>query len=261
MRIVSWNVNSVRARLGRLVALLGRHAPDAVLLQETKTVDETFPFAELASAGYRAEVSGQKGYNGVAILARQPMTQVQRGFPGDPTPEQRRVISAEVAGVRLVNVYVVNGKSPRSESFKVKLAWLEALRRWVGEVFDPAAPLVIAGDFNIAPDDRDVHDPEYWRGRLLCTDEERARLRALLDWGLSDLLRVNDDQPGRFTWWDYRHGAFNKDRGLRIDLALGSAKVAARVSSVQVDRAERDPASAEEKPSDHAPLIVDLAEA
>jgi len=256
MKLITWNVNSIRQRLPRLLALLERHRPDLVCLQETKTVDETFPVAALEQSGYHAAIHGQKGYNGVALLGRQPVEAVARGFEGDPTPDEARVISARLGDLQLVNVYVVNGKSPSSESFAVKLRWLEALRGWLERRFDAQQPLVIAGDLNVAPDDRDVHDPELWRGRLLCTDDERARLRALLDWGLSDLFRRHHDEGGHFSWWDYRQGAFRRDRGVRIDLVLGSPPIAARCVAVEIDRAERDPGNGEGKPSDHAPVIA-----
>jgi exodeoxyribonuclease-3 len=258
MKLITWNVNSIRQRLPRLLALLQRHRPHLVCLQETKVVDQSFPFAALEQSGYHAAVFGQKGYNGVALLARQPLAAVARGFEEEPTPGEARVIAGRLGDLQLVNVYVVNGKSPGSEAFAVKLRWLEALRRWIERQFDPGQPLVIAGDFNVAPDDRDVHDPELWQGRLLCTDDERLRLRALCDWGLSDLFRLHHDAGGHFSWWDYRQGAFRRDRGVRIDLLLGTAPIAARCVVAKIDRAERDPGNGEGKPSDHAPVIATL---
>ncbi len=258
MKIISWNVNSVRARLDRLLALLERHRPDVLCLQETKATDELFPADVVRAAGYHAAVHGQKTYNGVALLTREPVADVIHGFPGDPIPEQARVISAHVGGVRVVDVYVVNGKEVGDPKYDLKLAWLDALTAWIRDAHDPATPLVITGDFNIAPGDRDVHDPERWKDRVLCSDPERARLTEMLDWGLTDLHRRVAPDEQVFTWWDYRGGAFPRDHGLRIDLALGTAPVAERVTAVTVDREERKKTSGEGNPSDHAPLIVEL---
>ncbi len=258
MRLVTWNVNSVKARLPRLLALLRRHQPDVVCLQELKATEEAFPHEALAGCGYQAAVHGQKAYNGVALLARAPLRDVQRGFPGDPAPEQARVISADVGGLRVCSLYVINGQEVGCEAYALKLAWLDALLAWLRRDHDPARPLVLAGDFNIIPDDRDAHDPERWRGQNLFSEPERERLRALLGWGLRDLLRQLTDAPGHFTWWDYRAGAFPRGWGLRIDLALATAPVAARCRAVEVDREERKKSAGEGSPSDHAPLVVTL---
>jgi exodeoxyribonuclease-3 len=201
---------------------------------------------------------GQKTYNGVAILARQPPLDVVTGIPGDDDP-QRRVIAATVGGIRLVNVYVPNGQAPDSDKYVYKLAWLERLHAYLADLLAKHPQLLVVGDFNIAPEDRDVHDPELWRGRVLASDPERERLRAILDWGSSDLLRLRNPEGGIYTWWDYQQGAFHRGWGLRIDLALGTSPVAERLASVAVDREERKPTSGEGKPSDHAPVIVELA--
>ena len=259
MKIITWNVNSIRTRLPRLLALLARHQPDLLCLQETKVVDDDFPRAELEALGYRAELFGQKTYNGVALLAREPLGDVRRGFAGDPIPEQARVISGVLSGVRVTNLYVVNGEAVGSDKYQTKLAWLVALDEHLRTSFDPAEPHVLVGDFNIAPDDRDVWDPAFWRGRVLASDAERELLARLLAWGLRDLLRETTAEGGIFTWWDYRMGAFPRGWGLRIDLALGTAPVAARLAGVEVDRDERKPTFGEGKPSDHAPLVVTLA--
>ncbi len=258
MKLISWNVNSVRARLDRLLALLERHRPDVLCLQETKATDDLFPVDAVRSAGYHAATHGQKTYNGVALLTREPTKGMVAGFAGDPIPEQARVISAEVGGIRVVDVYVVNGKEVGDPKYDLKLAWLDALTAWLEDTHDPSMPLVIAGDFNIAPADRDVHDPERWRDRVLCSDPERRRLETLLERGLVDLHRhLVPDEPA-FTWWDYRGGAFPRDFGLRIDLALGTAALRDRVTAVSVDRDERKKTSGEGNPSDHAPLIVEF---
>ena len=258
MKIITWNVNSVHTRLPRLIALLARHQPDVVCLQEIKTTAEAFPADEIAAAGYQAAVHGEGGRNGVAVLARGPMTDVVPGFAGDPVPEQARVLSVTADGLRVVCVYVVNGKETAAPEYELKLRWLDALTGWLRETEQPTAQLIVAGDFNVTPDDRDVYDPEAWRGRNLASEPERARIRALLDWGLTDLARAHNPGPGPFTFWDYRAGAFHRGWGLRIDLALATAPVAARCTSVVVDRDERKPTFGEGKPSDHAPLIVSL---
>ncbi|NNG16666.1 MAG: exodeoxyribonuclease III [Gemmatimonadales bacterium] len=259
MKIISWNVNSIRTRLPRTLALLERHRPDVLCLQETKVRDEDFPADEIAATGYCSEIFGQKTYNGVAILTRTPMSGVTRGFQGDPAADQARVIGGEVAGVRILNLYVINGEAVDSPKYQVKLTWLDAVARWLEQEFDPAQPLLLVGDFNVAPDDRDVHDPEKWRGRVHCSEPERERLHTLQSWGLADVTRSHHPEGGPHTWWDYRGGAFHRGWGLRIDLALATDAIAARCLSVEIDREERKPSSGEGKPSDHAPLIVQLA--
>lgn len=260
MKLATWNVNSIKARLPRLIAFLEREAPDVVCLQETKVIDEDFPVAELAAAGYTAAFAGMRTYNGVAIVTREPLADTAVGFAGNPIPEEPRVISGRVGGLQVVCAYVVNGKEVGNPSYDTKLAWLDVLRTWIADTFDPAQPLVIAGDFNICPDDRDVYDPDGWRGRNLCSEPERKRFGGLLDWGLTDLGRTAaGDTQGPWTFWDYRSGAFHRGWGLRIDLALGTAPVVERLESVRVDRDERKPTSGEGKPSDHAPVIVTLS--
>ena len=260
MKLVTWNVNSVRQRLPRLLALLDRHQPDVVCLQETKVEDAAFPLLELGAAGYEVATLGQRAYNGVAILSRVGLGDVRLGFDGDPVPEQSRVISAMAGGVRAICIYVVNGKSVGDPAHETKLAWLDALRGWLAASFEPADPLVVCGDFNVTPDDRDLWDADLWRGKNLASGPERDRLRALLGWGLTDLGRQGaGDVQGPFTFWDYTQGAFHRGWGLRIDLALGTAPIAERLQAVEVDRDERKPTSGEGKPSDHAPLVVALA--
>jgi exodeoxyribonuclease III len=254
-------VNSVRQRLPRLLALLARHRPDVVCLQETKTTDDEFPERELADAGYASVFYGQPAYNGVAIVAREPLTEVSRGFVGDPMPEEARVISANVAGLRVVNVYVVNGKAVGDPAYDVKLQWLDALALSLAETANPQDPLILTGDFNVAPADLDVYDPILWAGKNLASAPERARVQGLLQWGLLDLGRAfAGEVPGPFSFWDYRMGAFHRGWGLRIDLILATAPVAARLRSVEVDREERKPTTGEGKPSDHAPVIATLGD-
>jgi len=258
MKIITWNVNSVHARLPRLIALLARHQPDLICLQEIKTTADLFPAREVAAAGYQAVVHGQAGRNGVAVLARSPVTDAVRGFPGDPAPEQARVLSVSVNGLRVVSTYVVNGKETGAPEYELKLRWLDAFADWMRGSHQPGDPLIVAGDFNVTPDDRDVYDPDAWRGRNLCSEPERRRVHGLLDWGLTDLARAHSPGPGPYTFWDYRAGAFHRGWGLRIDLALAAAPVAARCTAVTVDRDERKPTFGEGKPSDHAPLVVSL---
>jgi exodeoxyribonuclease-3 len=260
VRFVTWNVNSVKQRLPRLLAMIERHEPDVVLIQETKVEDVQFPTMELVAAGYECAAFGQRAYNGVAILSRVGLKDIRTGFDGNPAPEQARVVSAVAGDVAVASVYVINGKAVGDPACELKLAWLAALRTWVSSTFDPDAPLLIAGDFNVAPDDRDVWDADLWEGMNLASEPERAAVAALQEWGLTDLGRAAaGDVPGPFTYWDYTAGAFHKGWGLRIDLALGTAPVAERLESVTVDRDERKPTYGEGKPSDHAPVIVTLA--
>lgn len=263
LKIITWNVNSIRPRLERTQALLERHAPDVLCLQEIKVEDEAFPREELEALGYHATVYGQKTYNGVAILTREPLEDVAKSFPGNPVPDEARVLGGTVAvgsseSLRLLNLYVVNGQAVGTDKYERKLDWLDALIRWLSESHDPGAPLLLVGDFNIAPEARDVHDPEQWDGKVLCSEAERERLRSLLDWGLRDLHRVFTDKGGLYTWWDYRMGAFHRGWGLRIDLGLGTVPVVNRLREVQIDRDERKKSTGEGNPSDHAPVIFNF---
>jgi exodeoxyribonuclease III len=258
MKLVTWNVNSVKTRLARTKGLLLRHRPDVLALQELKVSDELFPSPEFQELGYRVAVHGEAGRNGVALLSRGSMADVAESFAGDPIPDQARVVAATIDGIRVVNLYVVNGRAVGTSDYALKLRWLDALGAWIRAEHDARDPLLIVGDFNVAPEDRDVHDPELWRGSNLCSGAERERVGDLLDWGLVDLLRMHQSGPGPFTWWDYRAGAFHRGWGLRIDLALGTSVVAERCTEVLVDRDERKPTFGEGKPSDHAPLVVNL---
>ncbi|MQA00796.1 MAG: exodeoxyribonuclease III [Dehalococcoidia bacterium] len=254
MKVVTWNVNSVRARSARLDAFLARHQPDLVCLQETKVLDDQFPAP--AVEGYRYWSHGQAGRNGVALVSRHELADVQRGFPGDPSPDSARVISASLGDVRVIGIYVVNGQSVGSAEYELKLQWLDALGRWVREAHSPVEPLLVAGDFNIAPTDDDIYDPAAWEGQNLASGPERERLGSLLRWGLTDLMRLHHQGPGPYTFWDYRAGAFHRGWGLRIDLALATQPLASRSTAVEVERDERKPTFGEGKPSDHAPLIL-----
>jgi len=252
VRIVTWNVNSVRSRKDRVVAWLERHGPDVVCLQETKTVDETFPADAFSALGYRSAIFGQKTYNGVAILAREEPANVRRGLPGDGPDHQKRIIAADVGGVTVVNIYVPNGSEVGSEKFAYKMEWLENLRTYLDDAFDPGAPLVLCGDFNIAPEDRDCHDPEEWRGKVLFHPDEHAALARLKNWGMVDALRLHHEEEGLYSWWDYRAAAFRRNRGMLIDHLLVTESLAARCQDVVIDKEERGG----EKPSDHAPVMA-----
>jgi exodeoxyribonuclease-3 len=258
MKLASWNVNSLTVRLPRVVDWLGANAPDVLCLQETKLEDAKFPVAALAAAGYASHFAGQKTYNGVAILVRRPLeaADVVAGID-DFVDEQKRLIAATVGGIRVVCAYVPNGQAVGSEKYRYKLAWCEAVAAHLRNALARHPALAMAGDFNVAPDDRDVHDPAAWAGQVLCSEPERAAFRGLLATGLVDSFRLFDQPPKTFSWWDYRQLAFPKNHGLRIDHVLLSTPLAARCTSSRIDRNARKG----EKPSDHAPVIVDLRDA
>lgn len=255
MKIASWNVNSLNVRLPHLLQWLADARPDVVALQETKLEDAKFPDTALAEAGYRSVFSGQKTYNGVALLARgRALDDVQAGIPGF-ADEQRRVLAATVGGVRIVDLYVVNGQAVGSEKYAYKLRWLDALHDWLREEMQRHPKLVALGDFNIAPDDRDVHDPALWNdASILTSTAERAALQRLFDLGLHDSFRLLNAAGGQFSWWDYRQAGFRRDLGLRIDLALVSDALRAACRSAWIDRAPR----AWERASDHTPVLVEI---
>ncbi|MEO6171158.1 MAG: exodeoxyribonuclease III [Lysobacter sp.] len=254
MKIASWNVNSLNVRLPHLEQWLAAFAPAVVGLQETKMEDDRFPDTALAALGYRSVFSGQKTYNGVAILSREPATEVQIGIPGFDD-EQQRVIAATVDGVRIINLYVVNGQDIGTDKYAYKLRWLAAVHQWIAAELQAHPEVVVMGDFNIAPDDRDVHDPAVWNDQhILTSTAERAALQGLLDLGLHDAFRLHHDDAGVFSWWDYRQAAFRRDLGLRIDLTLVSDALKERCVAAGVDREPRG----WERPSDHAPAWVQL---
>ena len=249
MRIATWNVNSLNVRLPHVLAWLDEHPPDVLMLQETKLTDDRFPIEELLSAGYHAVFAGQKTYNGVAILAREAPQDVLRAFP-TVTDEQRRTIAATVGGVRVVNLYVVNGQEVGSEKYDYKLRWLSEVTEHLRAEIRGHEHTVVAGDFNIAPEDRDVHDPEEWKDAILCSAPERDALGAITALGFADTFRLFEQPDRLFSWWDYRAAAFRRNRGLRIDLILASRGLAGRCTSCRIDRDAR----AKERPSDHAPV-------
>ncbi len=255
MKIATWNVNSITARLPHVIEWINGNKPDVLCLQETKCVDEKFPIAELTGLGYQVEIFGQPTYNGVALLSLQPMTEVQRGLPDDAADAQRRLIAATINSIRIVNVYIPNGSEVGSDKYEFKLSWLERLHKFFNEHHDQKQPLALCGDFNIAPDDRDVHDPAMWEGKVLCSEAERAALRKIGDWGLVDLFRKHHEDSGHFSWWDYRAGAFRRNHGLRIDHVWATQPLALKCTGAWIDRIPR----ASERPSDHAPVIAELS--
>ncbi|MEW6743877.1 MAG: exodeoxyribonuclease III [Planctomycetota bacterium] len=252
MKIATWNVNSVRARLPRLLAWLEERRPDVVCLQELKCLDEQFPREPLEDLGYNVETYGQKTYNGVAILAKKRLEDVVRGFPEDPAPAQHRVLGATVGDFLLLCVYVVNGQEVGSEAYELKRLWMERLAAHVKAHYDMAEKVIVAGDFNITFDDRDVYNPEEWREQILCTSAEREWLAHLIEPGLHDALRKFTQEGGIYTWWDYRTGAFRRNHGLRLDHFLMSRPALAACTVVEVDVEARRG----EKASDHAPVVA-----
>ena len=249
--VASWNVNSLKVRMPHLGDWLGANPVDVIGLQETKLTDENFPQGEIEALGYHVLRAGQKTYNGVALLAKQPITDVLTDLDGLDDP-QRRVAIGTVGGVRYLNLYVPNGQAVGSEKYEYKLRWLDALHRTLQRELATHSRLVVMGDFNIAPDDRDVHDPAAWAGQILCSDAERGALQGLLALGLADSFRLFDQPPATFSWWDYRQAGFRRNLGLRIDLILASDALCDACRSSTVDTAPRKL----ERPSDHAPVVA-----
>jgi exodeoxyribonuclease-3 len=256
MKIATWNVNSIRARMERLCAWLAAQAPDVLCLQETKVEDNVFPALELESLGYHAAAYGQKTYNGVAVLARQPFDDIVRGFGDGIEDAQARFLVVRVGKLRVGSLYVPNGQAVGTDKFRYKLAWLERWRAWLATHADVSQPLVFCGDINVAPEDRDVHDPEAWRDQVMCHPDERAALAEVRRWGLVDVFRQLNPDASQYTWWDYRQLSFPKNRGLRIDHILCTQGMAAGCRSVVIDRDARKG----QAPSDHAPVVAEFAD-
>lgn len=254
MKLATWNVNSLRVRLPHLLDWLGREQPDVVCLQETKTEDANFPAQDLRQAGYEPLFTGQKTYNGVALLTRASAADVVKAIPGF-ADEQKRMLAATVDGVRVICVYVPNGESVESDKYRYKLSWLEALRAWLAQEVKAHPRLALLGDYNIAPEDSDVHDPKLWEGKVLFSEPERAAFRSLLDLGLEDSFRLFEQPEKSFSWWDYRMNAFKRNLGLRIDHILVSKELARNAKASRIDKSMR----ASERPSDHAPVVTELA--
>jgi exodeoxyribonuclease-3 len=255
MKIATWNVNSVRARLPRLIPWINENRPDVLCLQETKVVDDLFPREHLEDCGYNIVVFGQKAYNGVAILARHDIEDVVRGFDGDGNDAEKRAIGCIVRDYMILDLYVPNGSEVGSDKFRAKLGWLDRLRRFLDERYDPAEKIVVTGDFNITFDDRDVWDPDGQREALHCSTAERAALAEVMEFGLHDGMRKHHEDAGIYTWWDLRAGAFHKNQGMRIDHFLMSESAVEASEDVVVDRDARKGKG----PSDHAPVIATFA--
>lgn len=254
MKLAAWNVNSLKVRLPQLLDFLATRQPDVVCLQETKLEDANFPRAELEAAGYQVAFAGQKTYNGVAILSKLPLADVQTGLPGFEDG-QKRVIAATVGDVRAVCVYIPNGQSVDSDKYQYKLKWLDALADWLKAELARHPKLALLGDYNIAPEDRDVHDPVLWQDQVLCSEPEREAFRKLLTLGLKDSFRLFPQPEKSFTWWDYRMMGFRRNHGLRIDHILLSDALAKACTEASIDRDMRKL----ERPSDHAPVIAVVA--
>ena len=254
MKIASWNVNSLKVRLPQVLQWLESEKPDIIGLQETKLTDELFPRDEIEAAGYRVLFSGQKTYNGVALLSREEATDPITDLPGLDDP-QRRVLGATVNGVRFLNLYVPNGQEVGSDKYAYKLDWIEKLQVHVRAQLEIHENVVIVGDFNIAPEDRDVYDPAGWADSVLCSPPEREAFRRLLDAGLADAFRLFEQEEKIWSWWDYRMGAFRRDMGLRIDHILVSSALAKSCTACRIDRAPRT----WERPSDHAPVVAEFS--
>lgn len=252
-RIATWNVNSLRVRLPHVQDWLAANSPDVLALQETKMTDDMFPTDALAAIGYRSVFSGQKTYNGVALLVKQPVELLATALPGYADP-QKRVLCAKLGRLCILNLYVPNGSEVGSDKYRYKLEWLDHLQSWVTSLMESQEHLILLGDFNIAPSDEDVHDPEEWRGQVLCSEPERAQFQALIQKGLKDCFRLFPQPEKSYSWWDYRAAGFRRNRGLRIDHILADAGLADRCRACRVDISPRKL----EQPSDHAPVIAEF---
>ena len=253
MKIATWNVNSIRVRLPHVLDWLAQQQPDVLCLQETKVPDEEFPADAFNQVGYSVAYAGQKTYNGVATLSRLPANEVVRALP-EADGVQKRLLAVTIDDVRVVNVYVPNGEAVDSDKYGYKLAWLKALRAFLRAELEAHPKLVLLGDFNIAPEERDVHDPKLWEGHVLFSDKEREAFRALVADGFVDVFRKFDQPAASFSWWDYRMGGFRRDLGLRIDHILASSALASTCRVCHIDKAPRGL----ERPSDHAPVIAEF---
>ncbi len=253
MKVATWNVNSLKVRLPHVLDWLAASKVDVLCLQETKTSDENFPVDDIIATGYHVVYSGQKTYNGVAIISRQAATDIITDVPGLDDP-QRRILGATIDGIRVLNLYVVNGQEVGSEKFDHKLFWLGRVTDHIRTQLQEHEQFVVVGDFNIAPDDRDVYDPEAWHERILCSTPERDALQKMIDLGLTDTFRLFEQAEGSYSWWDYRAAAYRRNHGLRIDLILASRSLADNCVSCEIDKEPRSL----ERPSDHTPVIAEF---
>jgi exodeoxyribonuclease-3 len=257
MKLASWNVNSLKVRLPHVLDWLKEHQPDILGLQETKTIDENFPLEDIQAAGYHVNFAGQKTYNGVAVISKLEATDIITDLPGLNDP-QRRVLGCTIAhesgDIRFLNLYIPNGSEVGSEKYAYKLDWLEKLTQYVGEQVKEHKNFVMVGDFNIAPDDRDLWDPEGWKDKILVSPPERAILQGLLDMGLTDTFRLFEQEEELYSWWDYRAAGFRRNHGMRIDLLLSSPAMTEHCTASYIDKEPRKL----ERPSDHAPVVAEF---
>jgi exodeoxyribonuclease-3 len=254
MKIATWNVNSILARLPLVTRWLEKEQPDVLCMQETKCADDKFPSLDFKAIGYDCTIFGQQSYNGVAILSRGSCANAHRGYPEDDAASHSRLVAAEVAGISIVNVYVPNGQAVGSEKYQFKLGWMKRLRDWFDERYEPNTPVLLCGDFNVAPEERDVHDPRLWQNRILFSEPERAALQHVKDWGFTDTFRMHTEEGGHYSWWDYRAGGFRRNLGLRIDHVWVSPPLAQRSQRTWIDKEPRG----WERPSDHAPVVAEF---
>ena len=254
MLIATWNVNSILARLPVVMRWLDGIQPDVICMQETKVTDDKFPTLVFQERGYQCQLFGQQTYNGVAILTRCACETSHRGYPGDDETAQSRLITSTVEGIQIINVYMPNGQAVGSDKYEMKLGWMKRLREFLDQNYDPSTPVLLCGDFNVAPEDRDVHDVRLWQGRIMFSEQEHATLQHIKDFGFIDAFRLHNEEGGQFTWWDYRAGAFRRNLGLRIDHIWITEPLVSRVVRTWIDAETRK----WEKPSDHAPVIIEL---
>lgn len=255
MLIATWNVNSILARMPSVTRWLDLVKPDVLCMQETKCTDDKFPTLIFEERGYHCQLFGQQSYNGVAILTREVYETGCRGYPDDDETAQSRLITTQVGGINVITVYVPNGQMVGSEKYAFKLNWMKRLREFLDANYTPTTPVLICGDFNVAPDERDVHDVRLWQGRILFSDPERAALQHIKDWGFTDAFRLHTEAGGNFSWWDYRAGAFRRNMGLRIDHIWISDPLVKRNVRTWIDVEPRT----WERPSDHAPVIAEFS--
>ena len=254
MLIATWNVNSILARMASVMRWLDDVKPDVVCMQETKCTDDKFPTLLFQERGYQCQLFGQQSYNGVAILSRCECQTTHRGYPGDDETAQSRLITSTVNDIQIVNVYIPNGQAVGSEKYEMKLGWMRRLREFFDQNYDPNRPVLLCGDFNVAPEERDVHDVRLWQGRIMFSEQEKSTLQHIKDWGFTDAFRLHNEEGGKFTWWDYRAGAFRRNLGLRIDHVWITEPLVSRSVRTWIDL---DPRTWE-KPSDHAPMIAEI---
>ena len=255
MLVATWNVNSILARMPLVLRWLDDVRPDVLCMQETKCTDDKFPTLVFQERGYKCQLFGQQSYNGVAILTRGECETGHRGYPGDDETAQSRLITSTVEGIQIVNVYIPNGQAVGSEKFEMKLGWMRRLRQFFDDNYDPSRPVLLCGDFNVAPEERDVHDVRLWQGRIMFSEPERTTLQNIKDWGFTDAFRLHNEEGGKFTWWDYRAGAFRRNLGLRIDHVWISEPLIERSVRTWIDLEPRK----WEKPSDHAPVLTEIS--